>query len=115
MTKEETIKIMAILKAAYPNYCRDQSKEDALVSVEIWHKCLTEYEYITIAAAVKTLIKTLKFAPTIADVIEEANNINAIKQNKYLESMTRKNLLIQSENPNNNYYKEENDERIQSV
>lgn len=93
MTKEETIKIMAILKAAYPTYYKDQTQEEALVSVGVWQATLIEYDYKAVSEAVKQLIKTMKFAPSIAEIIEKIEYNRDMRFHKVLEEKTRTNFL----------------------
>lgn len=71
MTKQETAKMMAVLKTAYPRYYAGKSESEQREAWNLWHMMLGEYEYGVVAAAVKALIATLKYPPTIADVTEK--------------------------------------------
>lgn len=86
MTKEETIKIMAILKAAYPTYYKDQTKEEAAMSVGVWQATLIEYDYKSVSAAIKEIIKTMKYPPSIAEIIDK---IETAQQEKYYKDLAK--------------------------
>lgn len=58
MTREETLAIMSVLKAAYPNYYRDMKREDANGVVSLWHELFKDEPAALVAAAVKAHIAT---------------------------------------------------------
>ena len=58
MTKSETAQVLAILKAAYPHFYRNASKQDALTAVNLWHELFADDPEDVVAAAVKALIAT---------------------------------------------------------
>ena len=69
MTREETIKILMVVQAAYPNY----KPPDKTVTVNLWYEMLLDYSYQQVSAAVKAYIRTDKrgFAPSIGDIIDK--------------------------------------------
>ena len=71
MNRTETMAIMAILKEAYPYYYKDKSKEELNQTVNLWAEMFASDPAKIVAEAVKALICTLKFPPTIADVKEK--------------------------------------------
>ena len=71
MDTRETMKMMAVLKAAYPRYYQGLGQEELRQAAALWETMLGEYPYETVSKAVKALIATMKFVPTIADVIEK--------------------------------------------
>lgn len=71
MTRQETKDLMAILKAAYPNFYKDISKEEAKAAVDLWATIFSDTPVKLVIEAVKSLICTLKYPPTIADVKEK--------------------------------------------
>ena len=77
MTKEETVKIMAVLQAAYPLYYKDKGKEALKPVVELWHMQFKEYDYVLVAAAVnKWIANDIKgFPPVIGQLHEELRKI----------------------------------------
>ena len=56
MNREETLAIMGVLKAAYPNYYRDMKRVDAEGVVELWHTMFEDDPAQIVAAAVKAHI-----------------------------------------------------------
>ena len=68
MTREETIKILAILKAAYPNAYKDMTKEEANGTVAVWTTQFANYPVDLVALAVNKLISTSQFLPSISEV-----------------------------------------------
>lgn len=71
MTKAEVSKIMTVLQVAYPRYYAGQSEEEKRQAVSLWHMMLEEYPYELVQQAVKSVIATNKFPPTVAEVIEK--------------------------------------------
>lgn len=69
MTREETIKILMVVQAAYPNY----KPHDKTVTVNLWYEMLLDYSYQQVGAAVKAYIRTDKrgFAPSIGDIVDK--------------------------------------------
>lgn len=66
MTRRETIELLQLLIAAYPS-----SKLAANdVTVGVWHEMLKDLPGEVVGVAVRRMIATLKFPPTIADVRE---------------------------------------------
>lgn len=72
MNREETLAIMGVLKAAYPNYYRDMRRADAEGIVELWHTMFEDDPAQIVAAAVKAHIAS--------DVKGFPPHIGAIKQ-----------------------------------
>lgn len=66
MTREETIKILMVIQAAYPNY----KPPDKTVAVNVWAEMLSDIPYEKVSVAVKMYIQTDKkgFAPSIGDI-----------------------------------------------
>jgi hypothetical protein len=68
VTREETIKILAILKAAYPNSYRNMSKEEANGTVAIWTMQFAQFPAELVMLAVNKLISSSPFPPAIWEV-----------------------------------------------
>lgn len=86
MNRDETLKVMGVLKAAYPRYYANQSKEDILSAVNLWNVMLNEYDYAIVTKAVRALIATVKFPPSVAEVIESIQKITMPRQLEPLEA-----------------------------
>lgn len=86
MNRTETMAIMAILKEAYPYYYKDKSKEELNQTVNLWAEMFASDPAKIVAEAVKALICTLKFPPTIADVKEKISLITQPCQMSEMEA-----------------------------
>ena len=71
MTRQEAIAIMAMLKTAYPSFYKDLSKEELNAAVNLWATMFADDPAYIVTEAVKSLMCTLKYPPTIADVKEK--------------------------------------------
>ncbi len=82
MTKIETMGIMAILKAAYPMYYKDQAKEDLKETVNLWHEMFADDDVQLIKAAVKAYIASSinGFPPVIGQIKAQLNKITTPEQ-----------------------------------
>lgn len=78
MTREETLQVLSVLKAAYPNFYKGMRKEEAESAVALWASMFAEDEAAMVAAAVKTLIATdIKgFPPHIGAVKEKLRKLS---------------------------------------
>lgn len=77
MIKEETIKILSILKASYPNFYKDMSKKDAETTINLYTEMFSNTEANLVATAIKELIQHQSYPPTIADI---KNKIDELTQ-----------------------------------
>lgn len=86
MTREDTVKIMAVIKVAYPGYYKDASKVDIAAAVNLWFSMLSDEPYGVVETAIKRLIAVNKWPPTISEVLEQ---IAAVKSGGacYLDEM----------------------------
>lgn len=67
MTPAETLKIMAVIVAAYPT-CKLDPEDEGQFGV--WHDMLCDLPYPTVLTATKAMIATSKFPPSISEVRE---------------------------------------------
>lgn len=75
MTKEEAIKILSILKAAYPNSYKGITKDEANGIIGIWAVQFIDIPYDIVSIAVQKAISTNTFPPTISEVKEKIHNL----------------------------------------
>ena len=77
MTSNETAKVMAVLKAAYPSYYKGMSKQDAYAVVALWAELFADEPYELVEAAVKRLIAcdTKGFPPVPGQVKEQIQRV----------------------------------------
>lgn len=73
MTREETIKILMVMQAAYPNY----KPQDKTVAVNVWAEMLGDIPYEQVSTALKAYIQTDKngFAPSIGEIRSKIQEI----------------------------------------
>ena len=71
MTRREALAVMAMLKTAYPTFYKDLSKEELNAAVNLWATMFSEESIQVVTEAIKALMCTLKYPPTIADVKEK--------------------------------------------
>lgn len=108
MTINETAKIMAVLKVAYPRYYQGQTSEEVRRAVSLWDSMLKDYTYELISKAVKALIATEKFPPTVADVIEKINLVTSKPQLSEIEAWG----MVKKAIRNSTYHSEEEFEKL---
>ena len=75
MTRQEALAVMAMLKTAYPTFYKNFNKEDISAAVNLWATMFSEEPIQVVTEAIKALMCTLKFPPTIADVKEKIRKI----------------------------------------
>ena len=75
MTKEETIKVLAILKAAYPNSYKNMNKEEANATVTVWAVQFADIPAEVVMIAINKLIATSTFPPAISEVKEQIQSL----------------------------------------
>lgn len=75
MTREETTKILAILKAAYPNSYRGMTKDEAKGTVAVWAAQFASMPANVVMIAVNKLISTQTFPPSIGEVKEKIRGL----------------------------------------
>lgn len=81
MTRDETLKIMAVLKATYPNFYKDMTRRDAEGVVALWTDMFSEDSYNAVAAAVKAFIASDRkgFPPVVGQVKQRVMELASAK------------------------------------
>lgn len=71
MTRDETKQILAVIDSAYPNF----KVENVTETLNAWHFFLADYDYNTIAIALKSYVATSGsgFAPSVSELIGMAS------------------------------------------
>ena len=79
MTREETIKILSVLRGAYPAFYRDITKQEAESTIELWASMFDEEPYELVGAAVKAFISGdgKGFPPAIGQIKDRIRLITA--------------------------------------
>jgi len=76
MTQEETAKVLAILKAAYPNSYRGMTKSEAMGTIAVWHLHFQKLPVEIVMMAVQKCIGESTFPPSISEVKKKLQQIN---------------------------------------
>ena len=77
MTREDTIKILSVLRGAYPAFYRDITKQEAESTIALWSAMFDEEPYELVGAAVKAFIAGdgKGFPPAIGQIKERIRQI----------------------------------------
>lgn len=86
MNREEMKAILAVMKAGYPNFYKGMTREEATNIINLWTTMFTDDPAHVVTEAVKSLMCTLKFPPTIADVKEKIAMITQPTQMSEMEA-----------------------------
>lgn len=75
MTRDEVIKLLMMIQAAYPNY----KPQDKTIAVNMWHEMLQDYEADVIMTSLKNYIRTDSsgFAPSVGQLLRPINIVSA--------------------------------------
>lgn len=74
MTRDETIQILMMVQAAYPNY----KPSDKTVAINTWNLLLSEYSYSQVESGLRAYIlsDTSGFAPSIGQIVDKIKTAN---------------------------------------
>lgn len=88
MNRVETMKIMAVLQAAYPQFYAKKGPEEVEGIVNLWAEMFEEEPYQVVAMAVKALIKTRAstFPPGIGEINEKIMQITQPVETSAMEA-----------------------------
>lgn len=88
MTREDTIKILSVLRGAYPAFYRDITKQEAESTIALWESMFDEEPYELVAAAVKAFISgdVKGFPPAIGQIKERIRQITQPEEMTELEA-----------------------------
>lgn len=86
MSIEETLMILAVLKAAYPHAFKGMTRKDGEAMAQLWLRQFASESYAEVDAAVNALIatRTAGYTPTIGEVKEQ---IQRIRKNSDLDEL----------------------------
>ena len=76
MTREETAELLAVIKVAYPQQLGKLSDFEANAMVNLWADEFASVPKEVMHLATKSIVKKLKFFPSVADMCEELNELN---------------------------------------
>ena len=94
MTVEESIKLLALIKLAYPNSYKDIDKDTQIATVNMWQRNFDTVPFAIMELALDHYVRVSKFPPTIADICDELKSIHyeALQNVLTLEDGERRNL-----------------------
>ena len=75
MTREETIQVLALLKAAYPNSYKGISKKEGNAIIAVWATQFTNIPVQIVLIAINKLIYKNTFPPAISEVKDKIKNL----------------------------------------
>lgn len=77
MTRNDTLTILSVLKAAYPAFYKSMNRLDADATIDLWATMFEDDPVAVVAAAVKTLIAadTKGYPPNIGSVKEQIRKL----------------------------------------
>lgn len=103
MTRQEALAVLTILKTAYPTFYKNYSKEDVNAAVDLWATMFAEEHPEIVVEAVKALICTHKYPPTIADIKEKIATITRPEQKTEMEAWQQVKAAISYYNAAENF------------
>ena len=91
MTRQETVSILAILRAAFPSFYKGMERKDLEGIVSLWNDMFRDDAANVVAGAVKALIatKTTGYPPTIGEVKEHVRRITKPREMTEQEAWAR--------------------------
>ena len=79
MTREEIVAVLALLQANYSGALKGMTRQDAEGKINIWTMMFADVDKESMNIAIKKMIATNKYFPTIAEVREALSEINSIR------------------------------------
>ena len=71
MNRVETIKLLALIKVAYPTAYRDQDEDSQWATVNMWEMSFRDVPYQLMEQAFNSFRMVSKFPPTVAEIAEQ--------------------------------------------
>ena len=78
MDRIQTIKVLAVLKSAYPHAFQNMTKPDGEAMLNLWMSMFAEETYEEVNAAIGALIatRTVGYSPTVGEVKEQLRKLH---------------------------------------
>ena len=71
LSKQDVVSLIGVIKTTYINCYKDTTKADLDMMAKTWYDILKDYSKEVVAVAFKSCLQVCKFAPTLADIIEQ--------------------------------------------
>lgn len=68
MNKNETIRLLEVLRVAYPNYYKNMTKDEASRTASLYHSRFKDYPTAVVVEALNSYIDENEYPPTIAGI-----------------------------------------------
>ena len=75
MTRQEAIKLLALIKVAYPTAFKDMDKESKLATVNMWQATFPDTPFVIMELAFDHFRRVSKYPPTVAEMYEELRGL----------------------------------------
>ena len=75
MNKQEAVKLLALIKVAYPTAYRDMDEASKKATVNMWQMSFPDVPYGIMEQALNHFRMTSKFPPTVAEMVDELKRI----------------------------------------
>ena len=89
LTREESIKLLALIKVAYPTAYKDMDRDSKLATVNMWQMSFPSVPYVIMEMAFDRFRRKSKFPPTVAEMVEE---LQGVYYSSMLDAHMAKNL-----------------------
>ena len=76
MNKQEAVKLLALIKVAYPTAYRDMDEASKKATVNMWAGSFPDVPYGIMEQAFNHFRMVSKFPPTVAEMVEELKHIH---------------------------------------
>ena len=76
MNKQEAIKLLAIIKVAYPTAYKDMDQASKQATVNMWASSFPDVPYPIMEQAFNHFRMVSKFPPTVAEMVEELKTVH---------------------------------------
>ena len=76
MNREESIKLLALIKVAYPTAYKDMDNASKQATVNMWHNTFPRVPYQIMELAFNRFRMVSKFPPTVADMVEALKGVH---------------------------------------
>ena len=76
MNREESIKLLALIKVAYPTAFKDMDNASKQATVNMWHTTFSQTPYSIMEMAFNGYRMQSKYAPTVAEMCDELKHLH---------------------------------------
>ena len=111
MNRDEIVAILGTLKTAYPKFYAEMTKEEMYNTIDLWTEMFSHENPALVVAAVKNLINSFKWPPTIADIKEEMYKLTDTREESPIEMWN----VIQKAIQRSAYYAHEEFEKLPEI